>query len=149
LRLNIIEIKKEAETIVEETMSQQLLTKAQACGRDLSSVYTGRFFERLFTKTGLRKSSVIRQANISRSYGYQIIDGSRIAKRDYYIAIAIAMNLDLATTQWLLAITETGVLYRPLKRDAAIIFAIQHGYDHWELYELLRALKLPPLDIDR
>jgi hypothetical protein len=130
-------------------MSQQLLTKPRADGRDLSNIYTERFFNRLFAKTGLRKSSVIRQANISRSYGYQIIGGHRIAKRDYYIAIAVAMRLDLATTQWLLAITEAGVLYRPLKRDAAIIFAIEHEYDHWELYELLCALELPPLDIDR
>jgi hypothetical protein len=130
-------------------MPQELLTKPQACGRDLSGVYTGRFFNKLFATTGLQKSSVIRQANISRSYGYQIIDGTRIAKRDYYIAIALAMRLDLATTQWLLAITETGVLYRPLKRDAAIIFAIQHGYDRLKLYGLLRALKLSPLDIDR
>lgn len=126
-------------------MPQQLLAEPQTTRKGLSGAYIKCFFDRLLTDTGLQKGAVIRKANIPRTYGYQIMGGTRIAKRDYYIAIAIAMSLDLTTTQRLLAITGGGVLYQPLKRDAAIISAIEQGYDRWELHELLRARSLPPL----
>jgi hypothetical protein len=106
----------------------------------------GCFFDRLLTWTGMRRSDVIRKANISRTYGFQILNGTRVAKRDYYLAIAIAMQLDLDTTQWMLAICGVGVLYEPIRRDAAIIIAIQNGYDSYRLYDLLCTHNLAPLD---
>ncbi|MCL1847989.1 MAG: hypothetical protein FWF91_08545 [Coriobacteriia bacterium] len=104
------------------------------------------FFDELFLATGLARSAVIRDANISRTYGYQIMDGTRISKRDYYLAIAFAMRLDLTTTQRMLAVTSSGALHALIKRDAAIIFAINHGYNNLQLYEFLVKLGLPPLD---
>jgi hypothetical protein len=104
------------------------------------------FFDELFLATGLVRSAIIRDANISRTYGYQIMDGTRIGKRDYYLSIAFAMRLDLRTTQRMLAVTATGGLHALIKRDAAIIFAINHGYDTLRLYEFLTELNLPPLD---
>jgi hypothetical protein len=94
----------------------------------------------------MRRSDVIRKANISRTYGFQILNGTRVAKRDYYLAIAIAMHLDLNTTQWMLAICGVGVLYEPIRRDAAIITAIQDSYDNYRLYNLLCARNLTPLE---
>ncbi|MDR0350030.1 MAG: hypothetical protein LBH64_00575 [Coriobacteriales bacterium] len=105
-----------------------------------------RFFLRLFARTGISRSTVIRKANINRTYGYQIMNGTRCGKRDYYIAIAIAMHLDLDTTQWMLAVCGAGVLYPPLRRDAAIITAIENRMDFYALHNLLRANGLPPLD---
>lgn len=104
------------------------------------------FFDELFLKVGLTRSGVIRDANISRTYGYQIMDGTRIGKRDYYLAIAFAMRLDLSTTQRMLAVASCGALHPLLKRDAAIIFAINHAYDNLQLYEFFVQLGLPPLD---
>ena len=104
------------------------------------------FFDELFLEVGLSRSSVIRDANISRTYGYQIMDGTRIGKRDYYLAIAFAMRLSLTTTQRMLAVTSSGSLHALIKRDAALIFAINHGYDNIRLYEFLVELGLAPLD---
>jgi len=104
------------------------------------------FFDELFLATGHSRSVVIRDANISRTYGYQIMDGTRIGKRDYYLSIAIAMHLDFRTTQRMLAVTASGALHALIKRDAAIIFAINHGYDSYRLYQFLTELGLPPLD---
>ena len=104
------------------------------------------FFDELFEKTGLRKSDVIRKTNISRTYGYQIMEGRRLGKRDYYLGIAIAMTLDLKLTQRMLAVTRSGALHPLIKRDAAVIFAINHGYDLDKLYDFLCELELPPLD---
>ncbi len=104
------------------------------------------FFDDLLTQTGQKKSEVIRKANLSRTYGYQIMEGRRLGKRDYYLLIAIAMSLDLKTTQRMLAVTHSGALHPLIKRDAAIIFAINHGYDIIDTYEFMRTLQLAPLD---
>lgn len=104
------------------------------------------FFDELFLQKGLARSAVIRDAGISRTYGYQIMDGTRIGKRDYYLSIAFAMRLDLTTTQRMLAVTSSGSLHALIKRDAALIFALNHGYDTMQLYEFLLELELPPLD---
>ncbi|MDR1633748.1 MAG: hypothetical protein LBS27_02240 [Bifidobacteriaceae bacterium] len=103
------------------------------------------FFDELFRSRRLARSDVIREANISRTYGYQIMDGTRVGKRDYYLAIAFAMGLDLKTAQRMLAVTATGSLHPLIKRDAAIIFALNHGYDTTKVYWFLTELGLPPL----
>jgi hypothetical protein len=104
------------------------------------------FFDQLFLETGLQRSAVIRDANISRTYGYQIMDGTRIGKRDYYISIAFAMGLDLKTAQRMLSLTDCGRLYPLLKRDAAIIFALNRSFDTSKLHGFLLELDLAPLD---
>ena len=104
------------------------------------------FFDELFLETGLQRSHVIRDANISRTYGYQLLDGTRIGKRDYYISIALAMRLDVRTTQRMLSVTGRGRLYPLIKRDAAVIFALNHDFDNTKLYQFLSELGLAALD---
>ena len=104
------------------------------------------FFDELLTETGQKKGEVIRKANLSRTYGYQLMEGRRRGKRDYYLLIALAMGLDLKTTQRLLSVTQSGPLHPLIKRDAAVIFAINHGYDIVETYTFMSSLGLPPLD---
>lgn len=104
------------------------------------------FFDRLLNETGQKKSEVIRKANLPRAYGYQLMDGRRRGKRDYYLLIALAMSLDLTTTQRMLSVTQCGALHPLIKRDAAVIFAINHGYDIIRTFELMCGLGLPPLD---
>lgn len=104
------------------------------------------FFDNLFEQTGHSKAEVIRKANISRSYGYQIMEGRRLGTRDYYLAIALVMSLDLSATQRMLGITHCGGLHPLVKRDAAVIFAINHGYSLEKTYDFMCELELPPLD---
>ena len=106
------------------------------------------FFDDLLLSLSIKKSDVIRNANIARTYGYQIFDGSRIASRDYYLRIAIAMKLDLRTTQRMLAVTQTGGLHSLIRRDAAIIFAINNLYDNVRTYDFMLELGLVPLEKD-
>jgi hypothetical protein len=104
------------------------------------------FFDTQLRERGLVRADIFRDAGISRTYGYQILDGTRVGRRDYYLSIAIAMRLDLRTTQRMLAVTGSGGLHPLIKRDAAVIFAINHGYDAARLWALLTELELPPLD---
>lgn len=104
------------------------------------------FFDTLLNETGQRKSEIIRRANLSRTYGYQLMAGRRRGKRDFYLLIALAMSLDLKTTQRMLAVTQSGALHPLIKRDAAVIFAINHGYDCFKTFDFMCSLGLPPLD---
>ena len=74
------------------------------------------------------------------------MEGRRRGKRDYYLLIALAMSLDLKTTQRMLSVTQCGALHPLIKRDAAVIFAINHGYDSIKTYEFMCSLGLPPLE---
>ena len=104
------------------------------------------FFEELLAETGQKKGEVIRKANLSRTYGYQLMEGRRRGKRDYYLLIALAMSLDLKSTQRMLSVTQCGPLHPLIKRDAAVIFAINHGYDIIRTYSFMCSLGIPPLD---
>ena len=50
------------------------------------------YFEELLETKGLNKADVIREANIARTYGYQIFQGERLASRDKLIALSAAMR---------------------------------------------------------
>jgi len=105
-----------------------------------------KFFNEIFEETGLKKSDVIRKANIDRTYGYQIMDGTRLGKRDYYLRIALAMSLNLSLTRRMLAETHCEALHPLIKRDAAVIFAINHKYDNDKTYAFMEELDLLPLE---
>jgi hypothetical protein len=105
------------------------------------------FFTALLEKTKQKKSDVIRKANIARTYGYQLMEGRRLGKRDYYISIALAMSLDISDTQRMLAVTHCGALHPLIKRDAAVMFAVNNKYDCDKLYDFLCELGLTPLDV--
>ena len=104
------------------------------------------FFDELLYETGQKKSEIIQKANIPRTYGYQLMEGRRRGKRDYYLLIALAMSLDLKTTQRMLSVAQCGALHPLIKRDAAIVFAINHHYDTERTYDFMCTLGLEPLD---
>ncbi len=104
------------------------------------------FFDTLLNETGQKKSEIIKKANLSRTYGYQLMEGRRRGKRDFYLLIALAMSLDLKTTQRMLSVAKCGALHPLIKRDAAVIFAINHGYDSFKTFEFMCSLGLSPLD---
>ena len=90
------------------------------------------YFARLLEERGLSRRQVIDQAGLSDkvNLAFQLLNGTRTARnRDYYIRLALAMGLNLDETQSLLKFLKKGILY-PLKiRDAALVYAISHGYD--------------------
>lgn len=79
-------------------------------------------------------------ANISKSYGYQILRGERIPGRDILLRTALALRLPLKETQRLLAVGGCGALYPRVRRDAAVIFALNQNMTLLETEELLASL---------
>ncbi|MCL2071616.1 MAG: hypothetical protein FWH07_05205 [Oscillospiraceae bacterium] len=103
-------------------------------------------FDELFQKTKLKKGEVFERANIAASYGYEITGGKKIATRDYYLSLAIAMSLDLSTTMKVLEVAFGGGLYAGEERNFIIRRAIERGYSVQRTNDYLEELGWLPLD---
>ena len=51
--------------------------------------------EQLLAKKGLKKSAVIKEAEMSEVYGYQIFSGLRVPERKKLLCLAVAMKLNI------------------------------------------------------
>ena len=76
----------------------------------------------------LVRSKVIAEAQINSTFGYQIFMGTRQASRDKILALAFAMRLNLRETTRLLQAGGANTLYAKSRRDAIIIFCLDHEY---------------------
>ena len=86
---------------------------------------------------GLKKSEVIKKANINEIYGFQIFSGIRNPSRDKIVALSIGMKLSVDETQSLLKIAECAPLYPKKKRDSIILFGIKNESTIIEINESL------------
>ncbi|MBR2523580.1 MAG: hypothetical protein IKE53_03980 [Clostridiales bacterium] len=82
----------------------------------------------MINEKSLSRAEVISRSLISRTYGYQIFDGTRNANRDKIIALCISTGLTLEETTRGLEIAKEGILYPRDPRDAVIIYAINNKY---------------------
>lgn len=94
----------------------------------------------LLEQAGMSPSQWIAAANISKSYGYQILRGERSPGRDILLRTALCLQLPLKETQRLLSVGGCGQLYPRVRRDAAVVFALNQGLSLWETEELLASL---------
>ncbi|HJD48420.1 MAG TPA: XRE family transcriptional regulator [Candidatus Mediterraneibacter norfolkensis] len=72
----------------------------------------------------LSVSEIIQKSRIPRTYGYQILNGSRKPGRDKVISLCLTLSLSLKETQRALTIAKESILYPKNKRDSILIFSI-------------------------
>lgn len=94
----------------------------------------------LLDRADISASDWITAADISRSYGYQILRGERIPGRDILLRTALAVRLSVEETQRLLTLGGCAALYPRLRRDAAVIFALNQSLSLLETESLLSSL---------
>ena len=94
----------------------------------------------MLERAGLSAQEWMTSADISKSYGYQILRGERVPGRDILLHTALVLALPLKETQRLLAIGGCGALYLRGRRDAAVIFALHQRMTLLEAEELLTSL---------
>lgn len=85
----------------------------------------GEYLADLMNENSFSMSRLIKDACLSKTYAYQFISGQRIPGRDIIIRIVLAMQLDVKTTQCMLAIAQKGTLYPKKQRDAIILYCIR------------------------
>ena len=121
---------------------EDILKKAGALEKDrilkeIRDVSFVDYINEILLEKNLEKSDIIRDAQIPRTYAYQIFQGSKQAGRDKILQLAIAMKLNLEETNRLLTVAHHNHLYAKQQRDAILIFGISKQYSQMEINELL------------
>ncbi len=92
---------------------------------------------RLLEQKGLKKSAVIKKAELAEVYAYQIFSGLRIPERKKLLCLALGMGLDLQEVQTLLKCAGYSPLYVKLPFDSIVLYAVCKGLSVVETNELL------------
>ena len=121
---------------------EDILKKAGALEKDrilkeIRDVSFVDYINEILLEKDLEKSDIIRDAQIPRTYAYQIFQGSKQAGRDKILQLAIAMKLNLEDTNRLLTVAHHNHLYAKQQRDAILIFGISKQYSLIQINELL------------
>ncbi len=93
--------------------------------------------DRLIKKYNLKKSQIIRAAEMSEVYAYQIFSGLRVPERKKLLCLAIAMKLNIDEMQILLKTAGYSTLYVKLPFDSIVLYGICKGMSVVEINELL------------
>lgn len=124
--------KKRVEEPLTEDMLSELLAadnpsrfvrKTQPEPRSLAE-----YLNELLAAKDLKRPQVIRAAGINETFGYQVFTGARRASRNNLLKLAFALGLSVREANRLLQAGETNGLYCKNRRDAIIIFSLNHGY---------------------
>ena len=121
---------------------EDILKKAGALEKDrilkeIRDVSFVDYINEILLEKDLEKSDIIRDAQIPRTYAYQIFQGSKQAGRAKILQLAIAMKLNLEETNRLLTVAHHNHLYAKQQRDAILIFGISKQYSLMQINELL------------
>ena len=92
---------------------------------------------RLLSEKGLTKADVIRKAELSEVYAYQIFAGIRVPTRGKLLCLAVGMALSLDETQTLLKCAGYPPLYVKLPFDSVVLYGICKHLSVVEINELL------------
>ena len=101
----------------------QFMSRHKLTERSLSN-----YLQQLLDEKGLVRPEVVRAAGLDATYGYQIFMGQRHPKRDKLLQVTFAMGCTLQETNRALQASGNNELYCKNRRDAIIIFCLDHGY---------------------
>ncbi len=85
----------------------------------------------------LKKAEVIKNAELSEVYGYQIFSGRRVPERNKLLCLTVAMGLNIDETQSLLKCAGYPPLYVKLPFDSVILYGICKSMSVVQINELL------------
>ena len=91
----------------------------------------------LLERKGLKKAQVIKNAELSEVYGYQIFSGVRVPERKKLLCLAFAMNLNVEEVQKLLKCAGYPQLYVKLPFDSVLLYGFCKGLTVLQINELL------------
>ena len=99
----------------------------------------------LLERKGLKKSQVIKNAEFSEVYGYQIFSGVRMPERKKLLCLAVSMGLNIDETQQLLKCSGYPPLYVKKPFDSVVLYGLCKALSVVEINELLYKYELETL----
>lgn len=114
------------EELLDELMSSPSIEKYLERHR-LSERGLSEYLQQLLAERGLVQSAVVRDAQLNPTFGYQVFTGLRGAGRNTALQISFAMKLSPRETNRVLQVAGANELYPKNRRDAIILYCLQHG----------------------
>lgn len=93
---------------------------------DLNAMDFTAYINHLLSDKALKKSQVIKDSALHRTYGYQVFSGIKNPSRDKVLMLAFGFKLNFDETQRLLSYAKFSPLYPKDKRDATITFCLMN-----------------------
>lgn len=125
-----------AEEHITEELLERLLASATpeaylstlGAGDDQQDTTLAAYLGQLLGEHGLSRAEAIRAAGVNATYGYQIFQGTRPhPSRDNAIMLAFGLGCTLREAQRLLRFAGVDELWCRRRRDAIVIFCLEHG----------------------
>lgn len=93
--------------------------------------------EEYINRSGVTRAELIRRIDVERTYGYQLLNGTRKPTRDHLIRIGLLLRLDTDSLQRLLKVGGKKPLYVRDMFDAKVFFAIKKKMDYEAALEFI------------
>jgi len=106
------------------------------------------YLQQLLHEKGLSRPKVIAEAGLNATYGYDIFTGKKHPSREKVLPLAFALKCTLKETNRILQAAGVNELYVKNRRDAIIIFCIEHGYALMKTNEELFRFGEEPINND-
>lgn len=132
-------LNKSTTQLLKELESFDTFEEYENANRDsMISKNLSEYLTDLLNERNLTKAEVIRKAELSDDYAYQIFSGLKTApKRDKLICLSIGMGLSVNETNSVLKIAGLSPLYPKIKRDSIIIINMNNNKSVVEINEAL------------
>lgn len=109
---------------------------------DITNPELSEYLDRLLREKKLSRAAAIKNGDLSANYAYQIFSGKKHPSRDKLIRLAVGMGLELEETSRLFKLAGVSEFYPRSKRDAVIMYCIEHKIPTIEIDLLLDELNL-------
>lgn len=86
------------------------------------------YLAELLAKRGLKRAEVARGSGINATVVYDIFAGKSRPGRDHAIMLAFGLGCDLRECQRLLRLAGVSELWCKVRRDAVLIWCVEHGF---------------------
>ncbi len=130
--------KKETSKIIEELgLSTDFNTFYNANKEYMITSTLSELLSTLLKEKQLKKSQVIKNAELSEVYAYQIFSGVRVPERKKLLCLAVGMGLTIDEVQTLLKCAGYAPLYVMLPFDSVVLYGIYKNLSVVEINELL------------
>lgn len=86
----------------------------------------------LLDEKGLKRAAVIRASGLNPTVVYDIFAGKSKPGRDHAIMLCFGLGCDLVEAQRLLRLAGVSELWCKVRRDAILIWCIEHGFSRAE-----------------
>lgn len=95
---------------------------------DMETPSLAEYLQSELAKRGLRQSEVLKQAQIEQTFGWYVFNGQRGMGRDNVLKLSFGMGFDTRHANRALQAAGANALYPKNKRDAIIIYSLEHGF---------------------